>query len=363
MIHILDRYIGRDFLKVFGTALTVLVAISILVNLFDRLHYYLLAGAATKDVVRYYLFRIPRQTLEVSPMALMIASFLTVGRFNRNYELLAMQVARIPPLRAVLPIILLALAITVGLYVVQEEIAPTANETALHFRERIQSRDVNYHRTRDQDIWYLEGSDQILHIGFLGATKHELQEVSLFQFSPDFALVQRIEAAKGRWEGGRWIFSGVHIHRFSGGGNDLSVTKVPEMPIQLGARPEDLAHMEKKVEEMSSAELRRYIQRLTRGGENARRYVAELLAKPAMLTVNFIMALLGIVVAFRVGRHGLLIHMGTCVAAAFLYWFLFSLVLPLARNDVFPPLFLLWLPNLLFGGLALFGLLRFRPRI
>ncbi len=363
MIRILDRYIGRDFLKLFGIVLTILVAISILVNLFDRLHFYVVADASAGDVMRYYFFRIPRETLRITPMAFLISSFLTVGKFNRNYELLAMQVARIHPLRAVLPIIILALAITVGLYAVQEEIAPNANETALRIRQRIQSKDVDFHRTRNQDIWYLAGANRILHIGFLETRKSELQQISLFQFSPDFVLVQRVEAAKGRWEEGRWILSRVRIHRFSGGGSDMSVTEVPEMPIQLQATPEDLARVELKVEEMSSRELRRYIKRLSQSGEDTRRYVADLLAKPAMLAVNFIMALLGIVVAFRVGRQGLLIHMGTCITAAFLYWFLFSLVLPLARTDVFPPLLLLWFPNAIFGGIAILGLVQPRPRI
>ncbi len=361
MIRILDRYIGRDFLKLFALALTVLVAISILVNLFDRLHFYVEAGASAPNVVRYYVFRIPQEILQVAPIALLIASFLTVGRFKRNFELLAMQVARIHPLRAVLPIVILALAITAGLYVVQEEIAPQANETALWFRERIQSKDVNFHRTQDQDIWYLAESNRILHIGFLETRKSELHEVSLFQFSPDFVLVQRVEADKGRWEAGHWILSGVRIHRFTGGGGDMPVTEVPEMPLHVQATPADLARVEKKVEEMSSRELRQYIGRVSRGGEDARRYVADLLAKPAMLVVNFIMALLGIVIAFRVGRQGLVIHMGMCIAAAFLYWFLFSLVLPLARNAVFPPLLLLWFPNVIFGGIAFFGLLR--PRL
>jgi lipopolysaccharide export system permease protein len=115
MIRILDRYIGRDFLRLFALTLTVLVAISILVNLFDRLHHYITAGASASRVMRYYFFRIPQETLRITPMALLIASFLTVGRFKRHYELLAMQVARVHPLRAVLPIIVLALAITVSL--------------------------------------------------------------------------------------------------------------------------------------------------------------------------------------------------------------------------------------------------------
>jgi len=135
------------------------------------------------------------------------------------------------------------------------------------------------------------------------------------------------------------------------------------MPMQLKATPEDLARVEKEPKEMSSRELKRYIQRLAQSGEDTRRYMADLLAKPAILARNFIMALLGIVVAFRVGRQGLLNPMGTCIITTVLYYVLFFLALPLARKDILPPLLLLWIPNMIFGGIALVGLLRPRPRI
>jgi lipopolysaccharide export LptBFGC system permease protein LptF len=150
--------------------------------------------------------------------------------------------------------------------------------------------------------------------------------------------LQRIEADKGRWKAGSWILSGVRIHRFSDGGADVNVTEVPEMPMQLKATPEDLARVEKEPKEMSSRELKRYIQRLAQSGEDTRRYAADLLAKRAIL-------------------------MGTCIITAVLYYVLFFLALPLARKDVLPPLLLVWLPNVIFGGIALVGLLRPRPRV
>ncbi|MFQ5989930.1 MAG: LptF/LptG family permease [Candidatus Methylomirabilales bacterium] len=364
MIRILDRYIARDFLQLFVLALAILVAVSILVDVFERFHRFVIREALVSDIMLYYFYTIPRVTFTIAPMALMIAAFLAVGRFMRTYEFLAIQIARVHPLRAVLPVIILALGITLGLYVVQEEIAPKATETALRIRhERLRKRPYPFRVMRSQDIWYLAGSNRILHIGFLNTGKGQMREASLFQFSPDFTLLRRLDAHKARWDSERWILSGVRIHRFSGGGTDMNITQVPEMPIQLTATPEDLARIEKKAKEMSSRELKRYIQRLTESGEDARRYVADLVAKPAMLGVNFVMALLGIAVAFRVGRRGLLIHMGTCIVVAFFYWFLFSLALPLARNDVVPPVLILWLPNVIFGGIAFFGILRLRPRI
>lgn len=367
MTRILDRYVGRQFLTLFGVSLAILITISIIVDVFENIHRFVLWGSLASDVVVYYMYTIPKWTLRVAPVALLIAAFLSVGRLSRNYELVAIQMARVPPLRAVLPIMFLAFGITLGLYIVQEKIAPDTNEEALRIRAQELRRLPRYrstiHRSKTQDIWYLAGSDRMLHIGFLESTKGEMREVSLFHFSPGLVLVQRIDAVRGRWEGGRWILSEARIHRFSKGGSELTVTEVPEMPVEVKATPEDLARVEKKVEEMSYRELKRYIRRLTRSGVDAQRYVADLLAKPARLAANLIMALLGIVFAFRVGRKGLLIHVGTCIATAFLYWLFFALTLPIARNNLLPPLLTVWFPNVVFGGVALLGLLRPRIRI
>src|SRR3970040_987779 len=123
-------------------------------------------------------------------------------------------------------------------------------------------------------------------------------DVSLFRFSPQFVPIEQIEAARGRWMDGRWILSNVRIHRFSEGGIEMSIAEVREMPVQLDATPEDLAVVEKGVEEMGYWQLKGYITRRPRGGGPPRRYAADLGAKPATLAVNFVMALLGIVIAF-----------------------------------------------------------------
>ena len=363
MIRILDRYISREFLGIFAFTLTILVVISVIVNLFENLHRFVTAEAAPADVALYYVYTIPKWTLRIAPVAVLIAAFLSVGRLSRSHELLAMQMASLPPLRIALPIITLALAITIGLYGVHEEIAPEANEMALRIREQRIRKSSSFHRTKTQDIWYLTGPDRILHITHLETGRGEMRQISLYQFSSDFALRERIDAAAARWQEGRWILSKATIRHFWAGGVDASVDEVPELAIRMKVGPQDFARVEKNVEEMSYQELKRYIRRLTRSGVDTRRYLTDLLAKPAMLTVNFIMALLGIAFALRVGRQGLYIHIGTCIVVAFLYWLFFSFALPLGRNEVLTPILAVWLPNVFFGAIGLFGLLKARARV
>src|SRR3970282_2359212 len=104
MIRILDRYLGGEFLKLFCLALPVLVTVSVLVNLFEKLHVYAVWGASAFDIMSYYFYTLPRETLRHTLFRLLIASFFSVGKFNWNYDLLAIQRGGGAPPPAVSPL-------------------------------------------------------------------------------------------------------------------------------------------------------------------------------------------------------------------------------------------------------------------
>jgi lipopolysaccharide export system permease protein len=45
---------------------------------------------------------------------------------------------------------------------------------------------------------------------------------------------------------------------------------------------------------------------------------------------------------------------GLCLAITFFYWLFFSIGLSLGTNGTVPPLLAAWLPSMVFGGLAVF---------
>ncbi|MDH5510724.1 MAG: LptF/LptG family permease, partial [Nitrospinota bacterium] len=59
MIKVLDRYILKEFLTIFGGAMAVMVVFYEMVSFIDMAGYFFKFGATLDVIFRYLLFRIP----------------------------------------------------------------------------------------------------------------------------------------------------------------------------------------------------------------------------------------------------------------------------------------------------------------
>jgi lipopolysaccharide export system permease protein len=106
-------------------------------------------------------------------------------------------------------------------------------------------------------------------------------------------------------------------------------------------------------EEMSSAELREYIERLVKSGVNSIRHKVDLAVKGSTAFVSLVMAIIGIAFALRTGKGGVMAWAGACVLVGVSYWILLSVSISLGRGGVLHPLIAAWLPNALFTAAGL----------
>ncbi|MFQ5947169.1 MAG: LPS export ABC transporter permease LptG, partial [Anaerolineae bacterium] len=304
-VRLLDRYVGREFCALFCLILVVLVAVSIVINVFENINRIVTAQATLAEIARYYLFSVPKYTMRVAAMAVLLASLLSLGRLARHHELLGMQMGGVSPPRVVRPILGLSTLICLGLLAFGETIAPAANEEMLKFKAlRLYGAKV-FHQTKESDIWYMLGPQEMLHIALLQSQEGLMRDMTLYQFNQEFQLVRRIDAARARWQEGQWHMEGVSVRTFENGGISR-VTSAPTMRLDVRATPSDLAQVERDVREMSFQELRQYIRRLTKSGLDARRYWVDLYAKLSTPFISLVMSCIGIGFALRAGRQGIL---------------------------------------------------------
>jgi lipopolysaccharide export system permease protein len=125
--------------------------------------------------------------------------------------------------------------------------------------------------------------------------------------------------------------------------------------LKLKERPEDFQHLEKKPEEMTFAELGRYVAKIQSEGYDATRYQVDFQAKIAFPFTPVIMALLGIAVAlFQGKRGGIAVGVAASVSLAFIYLLVFQLVVSIGYTGSLPPILAAWVPNILFGMMSLY---------
>lgn len=357
-MRILDRYIVRECVKVLGLCLVVFIGIYVVVDLFEKLSRFLEARVSAGLIVRYYVFRLPKIFTEVLPVAVLLACLLSLGSLARNNEVLAMKMGQVGALRIALPCIGVGLAASALAWVAVEYVAPPASERALNI-ERTQVRRLPAHRiTRDSDIWYRAQDDRFVHISLIEAQSGVIRGMSIFELSPRFDLLRRIDAREATFGPQGWtVHDGYQLELDK---NPIRIAPFTQMTLSLRERPEEFARVARSPEEMSYVQLRQYIDRLVKSGVIATRYMVDLHAKVATALVSLIMAILGVSFGLRTNRSGVMIWVGVCIPMGFLYYMLLVLGISLGRGGAVPPLVAAWLPNLVFGTTGVISLWRLR---
>lgn len=362
-MRILDRYVAIEFLKILGLALGVFAGIYVIVDLFEKLGRFLEVQAPAHIMVRYYVFALPHIIFQVMPVAILIASLLTLGTMARHNELLAMKMGQVSTLRIGLPILLLALLISGAALALGQSLIPQASERAQDIMRTHVRKLPAIRLARQNNIWYHARGDelhqQFLHIGLADAASGLLRDVTLIELTPQFAPLRRLDAREAVWEQDGWVLKDGYLWMFSGSG-ELVLDRFQRMAVGIAERPEELTRVVRAPEEMSYTELKDYIQRLAQSGVDVRRYWVDLYAKVSLAFASAVMALIGMAFGLRTGKTGVVVWVGACVPLGFLYWVLLSLGFSLGRGGALPPLAAAWLPNALFAVGGLVALVRVR---
>ncbi|MBM2837193.1 MAG: putative Permease YjgP/YjgQ [candidate division NC10 bacterium] len=315
-MRILDRYLSSEFLKVFTFSLIVFLSLYVIVDLFDRLARFLDAPAWV--VVQYYCNRLPWIAFQVIPVSVLLAALLSLGNLARHNELLAMKMGQLSSLRIVTPLLILSLLASLAALVMGESIVPRMNERALNLYRVKVKKVAAFQRTKENDIWYRAKGNRFLHISLMEVASGTVRGFTLFELSPDFQLIRRVDAKEARWHEGRWWLKDGEVSLTRPDGT-YQVDVFTSLALELEERPADLAQVVRESEEMSSAELREYIERLVKSGVNSIRYKVDLAVKGSTAFVSLVMAIIGIAFALRTGKGGVMAWAGACVLVGSLW--------------------------------------------
>ncbi|RZJ66327.1 MAG: YjgP/YjgQ family permease [Flavobacterium sp.] len=139
-MKILDRYILKSFVITFATVFVILFFIFILQTV-----WLFIAELAGKDldfflIVKFLMFAMPRIIPLVLPLSVLLASIMTFGAFAENYEFAAMKSSGISLQRAMRPLIVFILLLSVASFFFANNVIPYAEYKFINFRTDIGKR-------------------------------------------------------------------------------------------------------------------------------------------------------------------------------------------------------------------------------
>ena len=362
----LDRYLLREWLRVFLVTLIGFPILVIVIDLTDKLDQYLSRGVSRGTVALSYVFDLPEKMFLVLPVAVLFATVFTVGALGRHSELTAAKASGISFHRLVRPLFAAAgLAFIAGLLL--GEIAPVATSRRLEMlgEKAIRSMTSRY------NFVYRADRGWVYAIRSLELRTREMNDVLLEREGTGPAYPTIIVAAQravysdtGRRPvpGANWTLLRGTIRYLAGSRPEGEVAFEFDslQPRTLRERPVDLLAEPKSPDEMRYAELRRYIEALTRSGSNAKKLQVELALKVAIPFICLLITLFGAPLAISTPKSGAAWGVAASLATTFIVLLMFQLAKAIGSGGVLPPLLAAWMPNILVGVAAVY-LLRKAP--
>lgn len=349
---IIDRYIAREFGKLFGLILMSFVAIFLIVDFFGKIRFFMSNSATLVQVTSHFFFEIPMIVSQTTPAAVLLTALATFGMLARTNEMVAMKANGISLYRAARPVLVIGAVICLFNFVVSEIIAPKTTAKAEYIRTIEVTKKENLPAFKQNQVWY-RSKNGIYNFKVFDPASNTLQGITIYYLDHGFRLQKRVDAERAEWRDGKWILHRLLITRFEEG-TFPRLEWIPQADGDIPEKPADFKMVEIDIEQMGFFSLRRYVEKLQSEGFDATRYLADLYGKMAFSFISLILVVIGISFSMTgVRSGGMTRNIGAGLVIGFSYWMVHAFFLSLGRSGTIPPLLSAWVANAIFGTAAL----------
>jgi lipopolysaccharide export system permease protein len=240
---LLDRYIARQFLVIFGICLGALFCIWLLIDLGDKLSEFRGSRHGLRTVAEFYAARSPAVLLLLLPYSLLLALLYSLGRLSVQREFIAVVQSGRGILRAIAPLAVAGLfcsLLGLGLNYHWAPVAEGRRDGILSKAaggEVAEARSVLYRNASARRLWMIGVFPEDYEMG------KPLRDVEVTTTAPDGSLRTRLSAKTAEWDRERraWIFHGASWGVFAPGSppvyrtapGPMVIEGWPETPWQL----------------------------------------------------------------------------------------------------------------------------------
>lgn len=356
-VRILDRYLLRQYLRIFLLCVLGVPFLFIVIDLTDSIDRFLAQGASRSGVFLHYLYQFPYWTLVAFPVSALLAAVFTISAMTRHFEITAAKASGVsfyrlaaPVLAAGLGMSLVALALT--------EVVPSTNRLA---REAL-GDPARGSDTRLSFV-YRGNEGRVYRVRRLDARNGRMTDIQIEREGTGFVYpTYKVTAPRAHWDSaaGRWVLEEGRIRFFPTPENTITLRFEELRQRAFTESPQDLLAADREPEEMNYEELGRFIESIRRSGGTPRDLEVDRALKIAYPFTCFIIVFFGAPLANSTRRGGATLSIGIALAITMVFLILIRLAQGLGAAGVLPPTAAAWLPNALFltAGLALMAQVR-----
>lgn len=355
-VRTLDRYVVREFARLFGLAACAAPLLFILGDVMDNLDKHIARGVGVPQVALSYIYQLPLFLLYSLPIAALIAAVFTVGNMTRHSEVAAAKAGGVSFFRLFASLPLLGVLLTLlGLGL--SELVPVTNrlrEETLGLRERArQERSHFVYRTED---------GRAFAIRQLSVRANLIDGISMEREGNEPEIPsEHATATRARYsEDAGWVLIDGQLRLFMGPEIERTFEFDSLRIPSFRETPEQLLAIQKDPENMGYAELGRFIEINQRSGGRPLKLIVARAQKIAIPVATLVIILFAMPLATSSRRGGSAYGMGISLAITILYLMLFKVAGAMGASGTLNGVAAAWIPNAAFALAAILLLARVR---
>jgi lipopolysaccharide export system permease protein len=360
---ILFRYILREYAKIFSMCFAGLLTIYLVIDFFEKVRRFLRYDVTVVPVITYFALKIPAISFQIAPLAILMATLLTLGLLSRSNEITAMRSCGISLPWISSPFVVFAAGVALVLLLFSSTIIPVASEEA----ERIRLLQIEKKTTpltvNVTQPWARVAADALMQVKEVELGGETIRGIKLFHFDRAFRLDRMTEAAEARFTSEGWVLIDGNQRRFQRD-STVDLTTFTEQPVDLPLLPVDfVTSLAGDSETMTFREIRGYVNRFRHEGLSFTRLLTDYYGRLAFPFVTIIMVMVGIALSLRrsgVRGGSMAMGIGQAFIVGFCYWTTHSIAIALGRGGILMPILAGWMANILFASFGLYLLLKVR---
>ena len=256
-MNLLNRYIIKRWFLTFVPALVVLMAAYLASDAAFNLWDFIRRGISPLAIAFHYALQTPNILYEMTPVASLLATLLTMTGLKRTGEMTAMFTSGIGGIRISAPILMAALCISIGSFYLTETLGPGATRMS---RELVsKKRGPGALVVGDKRIWLLEGN-RVIHISSVQEKGTVLVDPTVLQFEGNGLkqLNLRMDSKLAHWEDGSWVAEKMVLRKFFDGHiTETRTENRQRLPVRI--TPEEFHRVRRNTDEMIWNQLGEYI--------------------------------------------------------------------------------------------------------
>lgn len=353
----LDRYIIQKFLVTFFFAIFLLSAIAIVIDITEKIDDFIANSAPLHAIIfDYYLNFIPWIGLMLAPIFVFISVVYFTSRMTANTEVICMLNGGVSFYRLLQPYMLTAILLAGVFAYYNHHLLPKSNKVKIAFEEKYASKkdqrtsDINYHFQIGKDTFiYTQSFDINANSGYKFTMEKISNKIQEYKF---FAENMQWDTTLKKWKLQTWSYR-------KNIGNRDTVGKGADTIMQLPITAKEYVKQNYDIETMTTKELNKFIiDQIHKGNENVKIYEVERYRRTAIPFSTIILTLIAVAMTTKKVRNGMGLYIvaGMLLSGAYIIIQQFSTVF--ATKGDLDPLLAVWIPNIIFGVIAMLLIIR-----